>query len=161
MSESIDWPRKQRSPRRGNRTFLFLVAFIAAIFLSSKTALSYWVNLLWFRSLGYGDVFLRTLGLQWCIFAAFAAATFVILYGAFSLLKRAHRDDLPLDHTILFGGREVNLSVQPVLRIVAIGGSLLIALATGGAMASEWPTLALFWFAARPGASPLINSICR
>jgi hypothetical protein len=33
--------------------------------------------------------------------------------------------------------------------IVATGGSILIALATGGAMASDWPTLALFWFAPR------------
>ena len=147
MPESIDWPRKPPSPRRGSRKFLFLVAFIAAIILSSKTALSYWVDLLWFRSLGYGEVFIRTLSLQWGIFAAFGLATFVILYGSFSLLKRAHLDDLPLDHTIFFGGREVNLSVKPVLRIVAIGGSLLIALATGAAMASEWTTLALFWFA--------------
>ncbi len=113
--------------------------------------MSYWVDLLWFRSLGYGDVFLRTFALQWGIFAAFAVATFIILYGAFSLLKRAHRDDLPLDHRILFGGREVNLSVKPVLRIIAIGVSLVIALATGGAMAAEWTTLALFWFA--PGAA--------
>jgi len=149
MSESIDWPRKKVSPRGGNRKLLFLVAFIAAVFLSSKTVLSYWVDLLWFRSLGYGDVFLRTLTLQWGIFAAFAAATFVILFGAFSLLKHAHRDDLPLDQTILFGGREVNLSVKPVMGIVATGGSILIALATGGAMASDWPTLALFWFAPR------------
>ena len=149
MPESIDWPRKPPSPHRGSRKFLFLVAFIAAIILSSKTALSYWVDLLWFRSLGYGEVFIRTLSLQWGIFAAFGLATFVILYGSFSLLKRAHLDDLPLDHTIFFGGREVNLSVKPVLRIVAIGGSLLIALATGAAMASEWTTLALFWFAPR------------
>ncbi len=149
MPESIDWPRKPPSPRRGSRKILFLVAFIAAIILSSKTALSYWVDLLWFRSLGYGEVFIRTLSLQWGIFAAFGLATFVILYGSFSLLKRAHLDDLPLDHTIFFGGREVNLSVKPVLRIVAIGGSLLIALATGAAMASEWTTLALFWFAPR------------
>jgi hypothetical protein len=52
MSESIDWPRKKVSPRGGNRKLLFLVAFIAAVFLSSKTVLSYWVDLLWFRSLG-------------------------------------------------------------------------------------------------------------
>ena len=109
--------------------------------------MSYWVDLLWFRSLGYGDVFLRTLTLQWGIFIGFAAATFIILYGAFSLLKRAHFDELPLSHAIFLGGQELNLSVKPVLSFVVIGASLLIAFATGGAMASEWPTLALFWFA--------------
>ncbi len=151
MYESIDWPKRANPSRRGNRKFLFLFAVIAIIIFGSRTALSYWVDLLWFRSLGYGDVFLRTFTLQWGIFAAFAVATFIILYGAFSLLKQAHLDDLPLDHTVFFGGREVNLSVKPVLRIIAIGVSLMIALATGGAMAAGWPTLALFWFA--PGAA--------
>jgi len=160
MSESIDWPKRAQPPRRPNRRIFFLFAAVAVILFGSRTALSYWVDLLWFRSLGYGDVFFRTLTLQWGIFAAFAAATFVILYGAFSLLKRAHLDDLPLDHTIFFGGREMNLSVKPVLRIVAIGGSLLIALATGGAMAGEWPTLALFWFAPQTtngGVDPIFD----
>ena len=147
MHESIDWPRKIQPPQRRNRKFFVLLAIIALIFFGSRTLLSYWVELLWFRSLGYGEVFLRQLALQWGIFAAFAVVTFFILYGTFLLLNRAHRDELPLDHTIVFGGREVNLSVRPFLRIFAIGASLLIALATGGTMASEWPTLALFWFA--------------
>ena len=147
MHESIDWPRKIQPPQRRNRKFFVLLAIIALIFFGSRTVLSYWVELLWFRSLGYGEVFLRQLALQWGIFAAFAVVTFFILYGTFLLLNRAHRDELPLDHTIVFGGREVNLSVRPFLRIFAIGASLLIALATGGTMASEWPTLALFWFA--------------
>ncbi len=149
MYESIDWPRQTKLPRRGNRKLLFFLAVFAIIFFGSRTALTYWVDLLWFRSLNYGSVFVRTLSLQWGIFAAFAAATFVILFGAFSFLNRAHRDDLPIDHTILIAGREVNLSVKPVLRFVAIGASLLIALVSGAAMAAEWPTLALFWFAPR------------
>ena len=153
MYESIDWPRQPKLPRRRNRKFFFLLAIIAVIFLGSRTALSYWVDLLWFRSLNYGSVFLRTLSLQWGIFTAFAAATFVILFGAFSLLNRAHRDDLPSDHTILFAGREMNLSVKPVLRVLAVGLSLLISLASAAAMAAEWPTLALFWFAPRTSGS--------
>ena len=34
-----------------------------------------------------------------------------------------------------------------MLRLVSIGGSLVIALITGGAMAAEWKTLALWWYA--------------
>ncbi len=147
MSESIDWPKTAQLPRRRNHMWLFLLAVIAVIFFGSRAALSYWVDLLWFRSLGYGDVFLRTLVLQWGIFAAFAAATFIIVYGAFSLLSRAHLDDLPVNHTIFIGGRELNLSVNPVLRIIAMGISLLVAFGTGGAMTANWTTLALFWFA--------------
>jgi uncharacterized membrane protein (UPF0182 family) len=147
LPEAIDWPKQTHPARRHNRKFIVLIAAIAVIFFGSRTALSYWVDLLWFRSLGYGGVFIRTLAMQWEVFAAFAAATYIILYGAFSLLRRAHFDDLPLDHTIVIAGQQINLSVKPILNMIAIGASLLIALATGGAMAAEWPTVALFWFA--------------
>jgi uncharacterized membrane protein (UPF0182 family) len=109
------------------------------------------VDVLWFGSLGYRDVFWKTLGLQWGIFAAFAAATFIVLFGSFLALKRAHLPDLPPGHTILIGGQPVKLPVEPVLRLIALGVSLVIAAATGGAMTGEWPTLALFWFARRTG----------
>jgi len=145
----MDWPR-MRSPHRGRRRrFLLVAAVLAGIFFGSRTALSYYVDLLWFESLGYRDVFWKTLGLQWGIFAAFAAATFLILYGSFLALKRAHLPDLPNGHTILIGGQPVKLPVEPVLRLIALGVSLAIAAATGGAMIVEWPTLALFWFAPR------------
>ena len=149
MPESIDWPRLL-PPRPRNRRRLFLIlAILAGIFFGGRTALSYCVDMLWFRSLGYGDVFWKTLGLQWGIFAAFAAATFLILYGSFLALKRAHLPDLPDGHTILIGGRPVKLPVEPVLRLIALGVSLAVAAATGAAMIAEWPTLALFWYAPR------------
>ena len=61
--------------------------------LSSAATLgsSYYVDALWFGSLGYADVFWKTLSFQSGVFAAFAAATFLILYGSFLALKRAHR----------------------------------------------------------------------
>ena len=71
-----------------------------------------WI-VLWFRSLGYGDVFWKTLSLQWGIFTAFAATSFLILYGSFLVLKRAHLADLPGGHTILIGGQPVKLPVEP------------------------------------------------
>ncbi|HUD75697.1 MAG TPA: UPF0182 family protein, partial [Terracidiphilus sp.] len=115
--------------------------------LGGRTALSYWVDLLWFNSLGYGEVFWKARGLQWGIFACFAALTFLILFGIFSALRRAHRDDLPSDHTVFIAGQEVKLSLKPVLRIISIGGSLVVAVITGGAMAAQWQTLALWWYA--------------
>src|ERR1039458_1546261 len=94
LPESIDWPKLVQPSRRRNRKFFILLALIALILFGSRTVLSYWVDLLWFRSLGYGNVFMRTLTLQWGIFAIFAPATFLTLYGAFLLLKRAHIDDM-------------------------------------------------------------------
>ena len=43
----------------------------------------------------------------------------------------------------------MKLPVEPVLRLIALGVSLVIAAATGAGMMVEWPTLALFWYAPR------------
>jgi len=147
MPESIDWPPPH--PPRRRRRFLLILAVLAAIFFGGRTALSYYVDVLWFKSLSYGDVFWKTLSLQWGIFAAFTAATFLILYGSFVALKRAHLPDLPSGHTIYIGGQPLKLPVEPVLRLIALGVSLVIAAATGAGMMVEWPTLALFWYAPR------------
>jgi uncharacterized membrane protein (UPF0182 family) len=155
MPESIDWPpdHARTNPPRRRRRFLLILAVIAGVFFGGRTALSNYVDVLWFRALGYGDVFWKTLSLQWGVFTAFAAATFLILYGSFLALKRAHLSDLPSGHTILIGGRPVKLPVEPVLRLIALGVSLAIAAASGAGMMAEWPTLALFWFAPRATGS--------
>src|SRR5258708_18665994 len=100
MPESIDWPRL-RSPRRRSR-FLFVLAilvFAGAIF-GCRIAFSYYVDSLWFGSLGYGEVFWKKQGIQWAAFSAFAVATFLALYASFLALKRAHLADLPSSQTI-------------------------------------------------------------
>src|SRR6202035_5592981 len=156
MPESIDWP-PTRAARPRRRLVLFL-AVLAVLFFGGRTVLSNYVDLLWFRSLDYGDVFWKTLNLQWGVFTAFAAATFLILYGSFLALKRAHLSDLPNGHTILIGGRPVKLPVEPVLRLIALGVSLAIAAATGAGMMAEWPTLALFWFSP-PATGSVVDPI--
>lgn len=153
----IESSRDPRNPR-GIRKLIFLIAVMGGILIACREALSYWVDLLWFRSLGYGDVFWTTWRLHLGVFLVFAVATFLILYTAFSALKRAHQAYLPSDHTIVLGGQPVNLSVEPVLRILTLGISLVIALGTGATMASDWPTLALFWYAPRGGvADPILG----
>src|SRR5712664_3662190 len=147
MPESIDWPRMHL--RRRRRFFLLVLAVLAVIVFGGRTALSYYVDVLWFEALGYRDVLWKTLSLQWGIFTAFAAATFLILWGSFLALNWAHLPDLPSGHTIFIGGQPVKLAVEPVLRNIALCVSLVIAAATGASMIVEWPTLALFWYAPR------------
>jgi uncharacterized protein len=149
MHEPIDWQRIQPPRRPHRRRLLFILAALVGIILVGRTVLSYYVDVLWFGSLGYGNVFWKTLSLQWEIFTAFGAATFLILYGSFLALKRAHLSDLPNGRTIMIGGQAVKLPVEPVLRLIALVASLAIAAATGAAMMGEWPTLALFWYAPR------------
>ncbi len=155
MPESIDWPNPSR---RRRRFFLFIAAALACILLSSRTALSYYVDALWYHSLGYGDVFRKTLSLEWSIFTAFALATFLILYGAFVALGRAHRSDLPSSGAIIIGGQPVKLSLEPLLHLLSFGAPLVIAIMAGSSMMAEWPTLARFWYAQR-GPTSIVDPI--
>jgi len=147
MPESIDWPRT-RSPRR-RRRILLIVAVLAGIIFGSQTALSYYVDALWFGSLGYAAVFRKTLSLEWAVFMVFAAATFLILYGSFLGLKRAHLNDLPSGHTIFIGGHPVTVPVDRALGLIGLGLALVIAVVVGVGIMEEWPTLALYWYAPR------------
>jgi uncharacterized membrane protein (UPF0182 family) len=144
MPETIEWPLHGEPSRPRRRGFLFLLVVLAIILFGSRTTISYWVDLLWFRSLGYGDVFWKTRWLQWGAFAVFATATFLILFGVFSALKRAHGDDLPATHTILVGGQPLHLPIAKFSRMVAVIVAGLISLATGTTMAAQWSTFALY-----------------
>src|SRR3989442_306160 len=157
MPEPSAWPRTR--PPRHRRRFLLILAVLGVIFFGGRTALSYYIDVLWFESLGYREVFWKTLTLQWGIFTAFAAATFLILHSSFLALKRAHLPDLPSGQTIFIGGQPLKLPGEPFLCPVALRVSLAIAGATGGGMMVEWPTLALFWYAPRTagGVDPIFG----
>ncbi len=143
MPETIDW--QEHSPRR--RRFLIIVGVIALILFGSRTAVSYYVDILWFGSLGYEQVFRRTLSLQWAVFAIFFVATFCILYGWFRALKRAYPSDL-LDGGLIFIGRQpVKLPVERITNLIAIVISAVVALASGAGMMADWSTFALYWYA--------------
>jgi len=92
-------------------------------------------------------VFWKSLGLQIAVFAVFAGTTFLVLYGAFSAIRRSHEADLPRAHSIVIAGEPISLSVQPVLRVISFCISIVIACVTGLGLMANWPTLALFWYA--------------
>src|SRR5271170_1196128 len=146
MPDRIDW---QPSPRRSRRVFFLVLATLAVFIFSSRTALSYYVDALWFESLGYGEVFWKTRTLEWAVFAAFFVVTFLFLYGWFLALKRAYQSDLPDDHVIFLGGQPLKLPVARMLRLIGFLVSLAIAAVTGASVMMEWPTFALYWYAPR------------
>jgi uncharacterized membrane protein (UPF0182 family) len=150
MPETIDWPARGKRQRPRLVIYLFLAAVIL-IFVGGRTAISYWVDLLWFRSLGYASVFWKSFGLEWGTFAVFAGLTFLILFAAFLVLRHSHAADLPDTHTIFFGGRPIELPLKKFLRTIAVVAALLISVATGFAMEGQWQTLALYWYAPRAG----------
>ena len=95
--------------------------------LCGRTAISYYVESLWFESLGYAGVFWKTLGLQWTVFASFAAATFVALFGWFLILMRVCQPDLRNAGTIVIGPSNPLASIAPILAVPGIHEALIAA----------------------------------
>ena len=148
----VDWRPPRRPPHRRGR--LLLLAALAAVVLGAGTTLSYYVEALWYDSLGYAAVFWTTLNAQAAVFCAFAAVTFAALYGAFRALKPPRLGEFA---SIVINGQPLKLPVEPVLNLIALGLALFIAAATGASMMAEWTTFALYWRA--PAASAAVDPI--
>ena len=152
MAEIVDWRPPQ--PRR-RRLFIFTLAVVLALIFSSRTVLSYYVEALWFGSLGYEDAFRKTLALQWTAFLAFSAVTFLALYGWFLALWRVYARDLPTGSTIVIGGQPFRLPTERILSFMGLLSSLVVAVIAGTSSMTEWPTFALYWYAPRTTAGVL------
>ncbi len=150
MEPIIDF---RKPPSRSRRFILLLVAIILLFLFGSSTALSYYVDSNWFASLGYGSIFWKNLGLGWIAFGVFFVATFLLLYGWFLVLWQMHQSDLPHDRSFFVGRQQLSLPLRRALRWLGFVVSLVIALISGAAMMTEWPTFALFWAAPRTSAS--------
>ena len=111
MPETIDWPPARQSRARWVLLFIFL-ALVVLIFIGGRAAISYWVDLLWFGSLGFADVFWKIVepGVG-NVRGLCRAHVSSILFGAFLALRHSHGGDLPETHTIFFAGRPVSLPV--------------------------------------------------
>src|SRR5579872_5715091 len=111
--------------------FRWILLILAGAVLALSGTLSYYVDALWFDSLGYSEVFWRSLRLQGSVFTTFFAATFLLLYAAFIALKPRRLGDLASDNIILIGGHPVRLPVGRVLRTIVVYGAFAIAIVTG------------------------------
>jgi uncharacterized membrane protein (UPF0182 family) len=152
VHQTIDF----REPKkRLNRGILFTLAGLVVILIGSSTALSYYVNALWFTSLGYRPVFWKTQALEWGVFGAFFAATFILLYGWFLGLWRMHAPEMPQDRTVFLGRSQLRVPFRSVLRGLGMILSLGIAVIAGSTMMAEWTTFALYWGAPKDSAATL------
>ena len=152
MQRIIELPGRGARP---NRLILFLIFVVVVALFGKSTALSYYVDALWFGSLGYSDVFWKSLGLEWSVFGVFFAATFLILYGWFLALWQMHQPDLPHDRAIFIGRQRLSLPLRRSLRVLGIIVSLGVSVIGGAVMMADWPTFALFWKAPRAAGAGL------
>ena len=144
------WPPRQSSSSR--RWLWLILGAFAVVAFGGRSWLSYYVESLWFGSLGYAAVFWKTLGLQWTVFAGFGVVTFLFVYGIFLILKRTEFSPDARGHTILIAGRVVKLPVESMLRLAGLGGSLFVAASIAGIMMADWQIFALYWYSPRAAA---------
>jgi uncharacterized membrane protein (UPF0182 family) len=147
IHERVVYPIREDPPAKHRGVFVLIAFILLVILFSARTAISYYVDSLWFSSLNYSEVFWRTLQFKWTAFALPFVLTFLILYSWFMILRRGCREELRNAGTIVLGNRTFELPVDPVVRIGGLIASAFIALLTAASFMSEWARFALYWFA--------------
>lgn len=145
MPRVLDVPSR---PRR-SRTLLILTAIVGALLLGGGRLLSFFVDALWFGSLGYTPVFWKALILQCIPFVVFFPLTFGLLFGAFSLLRGTRSDNTSIVRSVLVNGQPLTIDVGRWLRPAVLTLSGLVAWISASVMSSEWATFTLWLYGAR------------
>ena len=142
VSELIDLPSR---PRRSRLVFLVL-GLLAALLLGGGRLLTFYVDALWFSSLGYAGVFRKTLVLEWSLFGVFFALTFALLFGTFLWLREGRFGNTGLVRSVLVNGQPLTIDVGRWLKPMVLAASLLVSWISASSMSAEWPTIALWLY---------------
>lgn len=137
-------PPRPRSPSR--RVLILTVVAVAVVAYLCSTTVSYYVDSLWFGALGYASVFWTRVALQVAVFCAFAVVTFVVLFGAYWVLRPEHLDEL-LAARIMVNRQRVDLPIGPLVNLGALVVSLAIAAEAAATLSGSWTVLMLWWYA--------------
>jgi uncharacterized membrane protein (UPF0182 family) len=138
----IDVPPRSRRAR----TLLIVIAVLAGLVLGGGRLLSFYVDALWFSSLGYTEVFRKSLVLQWGLFGVFFALTFMILFGAFLLLRDTRSGETSLVRSVLVNGQPLTVNFGRWLKPAVLTLCLLIAWISASSMSAEWSSFALWMY---------------
>lgn len=134
--------RAPRPPRR--RGPLAPTLIVLAILAAAASALAgVWTDVLWFRSVGFGGVFTRTLFTRVGLFAAgFVVAA--VLVGVSLILAYRHR---PFYVPIGDGNETLEQyreAIEPLRRVLTIVVPVIVGALAGAALSSQW-RLFLAW----------------
>ncbi|HYE65352.1 MAG TPA: UPF0182 family protein [Pyrinomonadaceae bacterium] len=131
-------PPKRRRWRRW--VILAAVALVIAFF----SALSIYIETLWFGSLGYTAVYWYTFRLKLALFAIFLLSTVIILRSAFWLLERVFAANALERRIIMVNNQPVPISPARIMRPLAWVVALFFGLVYGLGMSDRWQSFALY-----------------
>ena len=130
-------PAASGPPPQRSRALIGTAVILVAGFFIASIFTGIWTDRLWFRSLGYSDVYTKVLGTRVLLFIVFGlllgavvAANIVIAYKVRPMFRPASQEQVNLDRY-----REV---VEPLRRWMLIGVALVLALFAGSSGAGQW-----------------------
>ena len=144
-----------RRPRRRRYFRAIFVALILLLLFGASALVSWYVDALWFGSLGYSSVFWRTLAVKSAIFGGSFVLTVLLLQFAFWALRPPRADHASFQRTVIINGRPMSVSFRPVARVVSWLVAVFVGIASALGMTAEWTTFVLWWQAAPQAGAAL------
>lgn len=131
-------------PASGRRRVLFIIVGVVAGLLVAFTALSgFFVDVLWFREVGFSDVFWSILRTKVLLGVAFGLAFFVLLYANLWIVRRITPKYRPLtpEQELI---ERYRMQFEPYIRWLLPLFALVIAVFVGIGVTGQWQTY-LLW----------------
>src|SRR5262245_35398738 len=143
------FPIDSRRVRRAILRFGIFILAIIALFQS----ISFYVDGIWFESLGYGSVFWYRLRAEALVFLGFAIASAVVLWCLFRFLVKEDSGH----HRLRIGGEWVIVPSTSSLRGLSLPIAIILGILFGLTYSTNWNTFALFFN--RPPAGELSDPV--
>jgi len=128
-------------PRR--RLLLWLILGVAAVVVILGALSGFYIDVLWFREVGYSSVFWTRFWSRVALAAVFGAAFFVLLYANLLIVRRLrprYRVFSPEEEAV----ERYRSVFEPYARWVLPGASLLFAAFAAGGVAGQWEAFQLW-----------------
>jgi uncharacterized protein len=129
-----------------DRRRIWVIILFVAVFLvlaGASAVATFYTDVLWFADLGHVNVVWVTLASQWAVGLLFGAVFFAVLYANMIIARRmAPRAFLTVGGSapeqLQQGLMQLKTALEPIIGWLLVGISLVLALGSGAAMASQW-----------------------
>ncbi|MDX6232924.1 MAG: uncharacterized protein QOH68_1924 [Nocardioidaceae bacterium] len=142
MSDIFGTPRPRREPRRGpdrrQRVLVPTLITLALLLFLGSIFTSVWTDRLWFKSVGYSDVFRSVLFTRVALFVVLGLIFGLFVIGNLYVAYRTRPDAAPMRRDD--PAYRYRLALTPLLRPLAIGFGLVLTGFAGSVAAAHWDT---------------------
>jgi len=127
---------------RSARRFLLRLGIVVILLIAAFQSISFYVESLWFGSLGFEPVYWYRLEAQTAVFFAFASATAAVLWILFRfVMPTAEHGRRPF---IQFGQEAIVIPTTETLKSLALPVAIIIGVFFGLSFSSDWNIFTLF-----------------